>query len=348
MSSAGTATATSTMWAAVAGRGQPGVLLTITRMPRPEPRRGEVLIQVMAAGVNRADVMQCRGHHPPPAGVTPVLGLECAGTVVAVGPGTSAALVGRRVCALLSGGGYAEFVAVPADLTLPIPDGMSFTDAAALPEAVATAWSNLFLQARLRPGERVLVHAGTGGVGTVAIQLAAAVGAEVSATARTPDGVQYCLDLGADDAGLLGEQSDVDPWWSRGQFDVVLDLLGGPYLQRNLAALARRGRLAQVGLLAGSEGTVDLECLLRGQLTILGSGLRMRPDDEKALILREVGERFWSLAETGEVGLPVDAVFPFEQAEAALARVAESGTRGRVVLGIATDADDHHRGDKRS
>lgn len=312
--------------------------LPISWVPRPQPAAGEVLVKVAAAGVNRADLMQRRGEHPPPAGATSVLGLECSGVVVATGPGVPSGLEGQRVCALVTGGGYAEYVTVPASLVLQLPAGVTFEEGAALPEAAATTWSNLFNLGRLERGEKLLVHAGTSAVGAMAIQVAAASGVHVAATARTEDGLDFCRARGAAEVYRLGADTDPDDTWSRSpRFDVILDLLGGPYLSRNLSALRRRGRLVLVGLLSGRHGPVDVDQILRRELTIVGSGLRGLPLAEKAEIVAAVKNKVVPLLETDALRLPIEATYSLDSAAAAHARLEAGKTRGKVVLRINSD-----------
>ena len=314
--------------------------LPVSRVPRPEPAAGEVLMRVAAAGVNRADLMQCRGEHPPPIGATNVLGLECSGVVVATGAGVSPDCRGQAVCALIPGGGYAEYVAVPAGLVMELPAGMTFEEGAALPEAAATAWHNVFTRGGLQRGEQLLVHAGTSAVGAMAIQVAAAAGAHVSATARTEDGLDFCRARGAENVYLTGSPTDGADGWSAGPvFDVVLDLLGGPYLSRNVAALRRRGRLVAVGLLSGRHGSVDVDEILRRDLTIVGSGLRALPPAEKVEIVAALRTHVLPLHERDALRLPIEAAYPLDSAAAAHARLEAGGSRGKVVLRIDTDGD---------
>lgn len=308
--------------------------LTIVSLARPEPRHGEVLIAVAAAGVNRADVMQREGRYDPPAGTdTDVLGLECAGRIVALGPGVPKEHLGRSVCALLAGGGYADYVSVPLGQVASIPRGLEPTQAAALPEAAATVWSNLVLRGGLRPGERVLVHGGASGIGAMAIQVAAALGAEVVATVGTGGKAALCHRLGAQQVLVRGKDDYVERLSpAASQVDIVLDIVGGPYLRGNLTVLKREGRLVQVGLLGGPQGDIDLSQLLDRNLTITGSGLRSRPLEEKARIMRDLEEHVWPLVERGSVAPTIHAVLPLDEARTAHELLESGRVHGKLVL----------------
>jgi putative PIG3 family NAD(P)H quinone oxidoreductase len=309
-------------------------VLSIVSLPRPEPRRGEVLIEVAAAGVNRADIMQREGRYDPPPGTdTNVLGLECAGRIVAVGPGVPDEHLGRSVCALLAGGGYADYVRVPFGQVASIPRGLTPEEAAALPEAAATVWSNLILRGGLRQGERVLVHGGASGIGAMAIQIATAVGAEVVATVGTVEKASFCRRLGAQQVFVRGEDDFVEKLsHPSARVDVVLDIVGGPYLRGNLAVLRREGRLVQVGLLGGPIGNLDLSQLLERNLTLTGSGLRSRPLEEKARIMHDLEQRMWPLVERGSVTPTVHAVLPLEEARTAHELLERGHVQGKLVL----------------
>lgn len=321
------------MRAVEAGRPGGSDVLVVVERPRPEPGPGEVLIQVAAAGVNRADVMQREGRYEPPEGTdTKVLGLECSGSVVAVGEGVAAAHLGRPVCALLSGGGYAEFVRVPVAQTARVPDGMSWVDAASLPEVAATVWSNLVVRGRLAAGERVLVHGGTSGVGSMAIQIAAALGATVTATVSTPEKVDFCHQLGATRV-LVRHQDDFARTLSQ-SIDVVLDIVGAPYLGSNIAVMRREGRLVQVGLLGGAIGSIDLTALLERNLTITGSGLRTRPVAEKGKIVAALEQQLWPYIQDGTVRPVVAAIFPLLEVRQAHDLLESGRLLGKVVLEI--------------
>ena len=316
----------------IAGPGGPEVLRLAER-PTPAPAPGEVLIAAAAAGVNHADLLQRRGHYPPPPGASDIPGLEVAGTVVRVGAGVDALRPGDAVCALLSGGGYAAYCAVPAAQVLPLPAGLDVLAAAALPEAVFTVWTNLFDRARLAAGERLLVHGGASGIGTTAIQLAKALGVRVFATAGTPEKCAVCETLGAERAidyhaaDFVAEIAAL-----AGGVDVILDMVGGDYLARNLELLATEGRLAQIAFIAGARGELDLSTVMRKRLTITGSTLRGRAVEDKAAIADAVRARVWPLIEAGTVAPVVDSVFPLAEASAAHRHMEAGGHIGKIVL----------------
>lgn len=305
-------------------------------VPDPEPGPGEVLVEVAAAGVNRADLMQRQGQYPPPPGASATLGLEVSGTVAALGPGDTAGwTVGDRVCALLAGGGYAEKVVVPAGQVMPVPAGVDLVDAAALPEACATVWSTVFMAAALRPGEVLLVHGGSSGVGTAAVQIAVGVGARVAVTASTAAKLDACRSLGADVAVDYTREDFVaavkEATGGRGA-DVVLDVVGGPYLARNLDVLAPDGRLVQLATQGGPRAEIDLSALMRRRTTLIGATLRARPLAQKAEICASVVEHVWPLVAEGRVRPVVHARVPMADAARAHA-VLEGGDHvGKVLL----------------
>ena len=304
-------------------------------VPDPEPAAGEVLVEVAASAVNRADLMQREGHYPPPPGAPPYPGLECSGRIVALGPGVAGWQVGDQVCAVLSGGGYAELVAVPAGQLLPVPAGLSLQQAAALPEAVCTVWSNVAQLAHLREGETFLVHGGASGIGTHAIQVAKRLGARVLCTAGTAVKRERCIELGADVAiDYRGEDfvaRALEDTGGRG-VDVVLDIIGAEYLARNVEVLAPNGRLAIIGTQGGVRAELDLGRLLRKRGTILATTLRGRPPGEKAAIVAAVRERVWPWVAEGEVRPVIDRVVPLPDAAEAH-RIVEAGEHvGKVVL----------------
>jgi len=321
---------------AITRPGGPEVLQTCSR-PVPEPGPGEVLIRVAAAGVNRPDLMQRQGLYPPPPGASDIPGLEIAGTVAAVGQGVTTPQTGDAVCALVTGGGYAERCLAAAPLCLPIPQGLDFTQAASLPETFFTVWANLLdteRGARLRPGESLLVHGGTSGIGVAAIQLAREFGARVFATAGSEEKCRFCESLGA--TAINHRQQDfVEAIKTATQgkgVDVVLDMVGGDYLQRNLACLGLDGRLAQIAFLQGPKTQIDLTPLLLKRLTLTGLTLRPRGVAEKAAMARALREKVWPLLESGRVKPVVHAVFPLDRAAEAH-RLMESGTHiGKIVL----------------
>ena len=314
--------------------GDPDVL-KLTEVPDPVPGPGEVLVEVAAAGVNRADVLQRMGFYPPPPGAPPYPGLECSGRISALGPGVTVWQPGDEVCALLGGGGYAEQVAVPQGQLLPVPDGVSLVDAAGLPETACTVYATVFQQARLTPGETILVHGGAGGIGTIAIQLAKSFGARVICTAGTPAKLERCTELGADLAVSYVRDdfvSAVDVFTGGRGADVILDIVGGPYLARNVAALATGGRLLVVSTQGGSSAELDLQMLMRKRASILASTLRARPPAEKAVIVAGVREQVWPLISAGRVRPVTDRVLPMADAADAH-RVLEQGTHvGKILL----------------
>ena len=288
-------------------------VLVPTEVPDPAAGAGQVVIEVVAVGVNRADVMQRMGFYPPPPGASPLPGLEVSGRVVEVGAGVTGWSVGDEACALLDGGGYAERVAVPAGQLLPVPDGVALRDAAALPEVACTVWSNLVDVARLAPGETVLVHGGTSGIGTFAIQLAKARGCRVAVTAGTPEKLAFCRELGADVAVNYREDDFVEAVREatdgRGA-DVVLDSIGAKYLSRNVDVLATGGRLVVIGLLGGRKGELDLAALLGKRGSITATSLRARDADDKARIVAAVRDEVWPLLADGSVRPVVHSTHP--------------------------------------
>ncbi|GAB7191781.1 NAD(P)H-quinone oxidoreductase [Kineococcus sp. NUM-3379] len=309
--------------------------LVPTDLPDPVPGPGEVLVRVAAAGVNRADLLQRQGHYPPPPGAPEHPGLEVSGTVEALGEGVEGPPPGTPVCALLSGGGYAELVAVPLGQLLPVPEGVGLVEAAALPEAACTVWSNLFMLAGLRPGEVLLVHGGASGIGTLAIQLAQAAGARVAVTAGSEDKLDRCAALGADVLVNHRERDFVQVVRSATGghgADVVLDVVGAPYLARNLDVLAPNGRIVVIGLQGGTRTELDLGLLLAKRGAILGTSLRSRPLEEKAAIVGSVREHVWPLLAGGRVRPVVHATFPLAEAAAAHRVLEESSHVGKVLL----------------
>src|SRR5579875_2481885 len=269
-------------------------VLRLAEVADPVPGPGEVLISVTAAGVNRADLLQREGHYPPPPGAPPYPGLECSGRICATGPGVTGWRAGDEVCALLGGGGYAELVAVPVGQVLPVPRGVPLADAAGLPEVACTVYSNVFQLAGLRPGETLLVHGGASGIGTMAIQLAHALGARVAATAGSPAKIaRFTGGAGA---------------------DVILDIIGAAYLARNLSALATGGRLVVIGLQGGAKATIDLNVLMRKRASLHATSLRARPPAQKAEIVASVREHVWPLIESGKVVPVTDSTFPLADA----------------------------------
>ncbi|MEU3511532.1 NAD(P)H-quinone oxidoreductase [Streptomyces longwoodensis] len=309
--------------------------LVWAEVPDPLPGEGEVLVEVVASAVNRADILQRQGFYDPPPGASPYPGLECAGRVAAIGSGVSGWSVGDEVCALLAGGGYAEKVAVPAGQLLPVPKGVDLTRAAALPEVVCTVWSNVFMVAHLRPGETLLVHGGSSGIGTMAIQLAKAVGVKVAVTAGTRAKLERCAELGADILINYREQDfveEVKKATDGAGADVILDNMGAKYLDRNVRALAVNGRLAIIGMQGGAKAELNIGALLAKRAAVSATSLRARPLEEKAAIVAAVREHVWPLVDGGHVRPVVDREVPMPDAAEAHRIVEESGHVGKVLL----------------
>ena len=316
--------------------------LVLGERPDPRPGPGEVVLDVAASAVNRADLLQRRGHYPPPPGASDVLGLECSGTVREVGDGVERWRVGDEVCALLAGGGYAEQVAVPAGQLMAVPTGVDLVTAAALPEVACTVWSNLFMVAGLQPGETVLVHGGAGGIGTFAIQLAAALGATVATTAGSPEKLAVCRSLGASVTVDYRQQDFVEVVREATRdrpggpgADVVLDNMGASYLARNLEVLATSGRLVVIGLQGGTTAELDLAALLRKRAAVVATTLRARPAAEKAAICAAVEEHVWPLVADGSVRPVVHTRVPLAEVARAHTVVEESSHVGKVLLTVA-------------
>jgi len=309
--------------------------LRLTTRALPRPGDGEVLLKVAAAGVNRPDVLQRLGQYPPPPGASDIPGLEVAGEVVALGENVTGLKLGDEVTALLSGGGYAAYAAAAAPLCLPVPKGLSLTEAAALPETFFTVWTNLFERGRLKAGETVLVHGGTSGIGTTAIQLAKAFGARVYATAGSADKARACEQLGAvrgidykseDFVAVVKAETD-----NRG-VDLILDIIAGSYVSRNLEAAAVDGRIVVIGLLGGPRAEVKMHLIMTKRLTITGSTLRARTVAQKAAVAAGVREHVWPLIEAGRVRPLIESTFPLGEAAAAHRLMESSGHIGKIVL----------------
>ncbi len=324
---------------AITAHGGPEVLV-VGAHAIPTPGAGEVVIRVAAAGVNRPDILQRKGLYPPPAGVTRIPGLEIAGTVVGLGPETRFWHMGDRVCALVSGGGYAEFCIASGEQCLPVPRGLSMTEAASLPETFFTVWSNVFDRAAIRSGESLFVQGGASGIGVCAIQLAHAFGLRVFATAGSAEKCLACERLGAERAINYRTEDfvAVTNALTEGRgVDVILDMVGGDYVRRELQMLADDGRLVFISYLGGREATVDIDLVLRRRLVLTGSTLRSRPVEVKAAIARSLRTQVWPLLENGRVRPVVHATFSLEQAADAHALI-ESGTHiGKIVLQVAAD-----------
>ena len=311
--------------------------LVLAEVPDPTLAPDEVLLDVVAAGVNRADLLQRQGHYPPPPGASAYLGLECSGRVAAVGADVTGWAVGDEACALLAGGGYAARVAVPAGQLLPVPAGVSLVDAAALPEVACTVWSNVFMTAALAPGDWLLVHGGSSGIGTMAIQLAHAFGAHVAVTAGSAEKLEVCRSLGADVLVNYRDEDFVEAVKAAtggAGVDVILDNMGAKYLARNVDALAAYGRLMVIGLQGGTRAELDLGVLLRKRASVAATSLRARPADEKAAIVAAVREHVWPLVTAGAVRPIIHARMPLAQAADAH-RLLESSTHiGKVLLTV--------------
>jgi NADPH:quinone reductase len=311
-------------------------VLEIRQMPTPLPQAHEVVIQVHAAGINRPDILQRQGKYPPPPGASPVLGLEVAG-VVAVRGKDAPLEVGAAVCALVPGGGYAEYCRVPAAHCLPVPRGLPLLHAGGIPETFFTVWANVFQIARLQRGELFLVHGGAGGIGTTAIQLAHASGAQVFTTAGTEEKCATCRALGADHAFNYKTQDFVEEIKritdSRG-VDVILDMVGGAYAERNVNSLAMRGRLVQIAVQQGANVTLNLAKIMQRRLVVTGSTLRPRSNEEKAAIAQDLKAHAWPLLESGKVKVIVDRIMPFAQVKEAHAYFERGAHVGKVILDL--------------
>jgi putative PIG3 family NAD(P)H quinone oxidoreductase len=310
-------------------------VLKVREVPDPVPGPGEVLVAVTTAGVNLADIAQREGFYPPPPGAPPYPGMECAGRIAAVGSDVTGWRPGDEVCALLASGGYAELVAAPAGQLLPVPDGLSVADAAALPEAACTVYSNVVTYAGLTAGDALLVHGGASGIGTMAIQLGRALGARVACTAGSEAKLARCRELGADLAINYRDEdfaaAVLDFTDGRGA-DVILDIIGAAYLPRNVSALATGGRLVVIGMQGGNAGELDLGQLLRKRATVHASTLRARPLAEKAAIVSEVRAKLWPLVASGQIRPVIDTTLPLAEAASAHRLMEASGHVGKILL----------------
>lgn len=316
--------------------GGPEVLAPQVR-PVPRPGEGEVLVRVVAAGVNRPDVLQRQGGYPPPPGASDIPGLEIAGTIVATGPGVARYKAGDEVCALIAGGGYAGYATVHESNALPIPSGLSPVEAAALPETFFTVWTNVFERGALKSGETFLVHGGTSGIGTTAIMLAKAFGARVIATAGTDEKCEECRKLGADVAVNYRTQdfvAETKAATGKQGADVILDMVGGSYIERNYEAAAIEGRIVQIAFLGGSKANVDFTRLMLKRLTHTGSTLRARPVPAKASIAAALEAKVWPLLAAGRIRPVIHATFPLAEAAAAHALMESSAHVGKIVLTV--------------
>ena len=323
----------------IAKPGGPEVL-TVAETSTPKPGQGEVLIKVAAAGINRADLLQREGHYPPPPGASPILGMEVSGHIAEIGANVDARWkVGDAVCALIPGGGYAEYCVASVGCCLPVPTTVSVIEAAALPEAVFTVWGNLFAPQWLSAGDRFLVHGGTSGIGTTAIQMAKNFGARVVTTAGSAEKCQFCLTLGAERAFNYREED----WlagaleWSGGGTDVILDMVGGDYFPKHMKLLAMGGRLIHIATSHGSEVTADLRTIMLKRLVITGSTLRPRSVAEKTALRNQIEEHVWPLIEAGKLRPVVDRIFPLEQAAEAHKRMHSSEHIGKLLLQVGSD-----------
>ena len=317
----------------IAAPGGPDMLKPVS-VPVPVPGHGQIVIRVAWAGVNRPDALQRAGAYAPPADASPLPGLECSGTVVEVGPGVSRWQIGDKVCALLPGGGYAEYALCAAAHALPVPEGMSLQDAACLPETCFTVWSNVVMRGDLRAGEKLLVHGGTSGIGTTAIQVARALGARVFATAGSDEKCAICTDLGAEAAYNYRDQDFVTEMRKIGGADLILDMVGGSYIPRNIKALADEGRLVQIAFLQGARAEVAFAEVMMRRLTLTGSTLRPQSDLAKARIAAEVEAQIWPMIARGAFRVVTDSTFPLREAARAHERIESPGHIGKIVLQV--------------
>lgn len=309
----------------------------LTEGPRPEAGPGEVLIKVHAAGVNRPDISQRMGNYPPPPGTTEIMGLEVAGTIEKLGEGVTGWTIGDKVCALVAGGGYAEYVAAPTPQVLPLPQGMDLTTAAAIPETYFTVWTNVFQSGALKPGESILVHGGASGIGTTAIRLAHALGSTVYATVSSAEKADVCRSLGATEAIDYNSENFADRILEltdgRG-VDVILDMRAGRFFPENMRAIATKGRIVHVASLAGREVTLDIPTLMRKRVTVTGSTLRARAIEEKGEIARELHDRVWPLFDSGTIAPQIFRVLPMDDIVAAHELVESNTHVGKVVVTV--------------
>ena len=311
--------------------------LQLSESSVPTPMEKQVLIKVKAAGVNRPDLLQRQGVYPPPSGASPILGLEVAGTIIEIGNAVSHFKVGDQVCALVNGGGYAEYCLAAAECCLPIPQGFSFIEAAALPETFFTVWSNVFERGKLSIGETLLVHGGGSGIGTTAIQLGKALGNKVYVTAGSAEKCQRCIELGADAAIDYRKEEFVErinQLTSGTGVDVILDMIGGDYFPRNLQCLAVEGRLVQIAIQNGAKSEINLWSVMLKRQTITGSTLRARDDSYKGQIANQLHDKVWPLLANGQIKPVIDAVYPLAEAEAAHARMTNNQHFGKIILEI--------------
>ncbi len=309
-------------------------VLSLCERPVPVPGVGQIVIEVAYAGVNRPDALQRAGAYAPPASASPLPGLEASGRVAAIGPGVTEWAVGDAVCALLPGGGYAEYVMTPAAHALPVPAGMGLREAACLPETFFTVWTNVFLRGGLKAGERFLVHGGTSGIGTTAIQLAHVFGARVFTTAGSDEKCAVCLGLGAERAVNYRDQDFVEVMLAEGGADLILDMVGGDYIPRNVRALSDDGRLVQIAFLTGPKAELNFAQVMARRLTITGSTLRPQSDLAKARIADDLRAQVWPLIEAGRVAPVMDSEYPLAEAAEAHRRIEGAGHVGKIVLRV--------------
>lgn len=312
-------------------------ILTIGNISKPSPKVGEALIRVHAAGINRPDILQRQGLYPSPKDASPILGLEVAGEIVDVGKGVDTAERGRKICALTNGGGYSEYCTVPIAQCLPIPDGLSMEEAASLPETFFTVWSNLVKRAHIQAGDSLLIHGGSSGIGTTAIQIAKILGAEVHVTVGNANKAQACMQLGADHAIIYHESNFVEAVRAHKNgkgVDVILDMVGGDYIQRNIDLLNEDGRLVSIAFLNGSKAEVNFMKVMLKRLHITGSTLRPRSTEFKAEIARELEARVWPHIVSGKIRTTVHKIFPFHEVKEAHRCMEDSQHVGKIVLNV--------------
>jgi len=317
----------------ISAAGGPDVLKPVS-LPVPVPGHGQIILRLAYAGVNRPDALQRAGSYAPPPSASPLPGLEGAGTVVAMGPGVTRWQIGDKVCALLPGGGYAEYVACNESHALPIPEGLPLREAACLPETCFTVWSNIVMRGGLKAGERFLVHGGSSGIGTTAIQIARALGARVFATAGSDDKCRACEDLGAERCFNYKSDDFVEEAKKLGGFDLILDMVGGPYLPRNVRALADDGRLVQIAFLQGAKVELNFAEMMMRRLTLTGSTLRPQSDQAKARIAAAVEANVWPMIAKGAFRVVIDSEYPLTEAPAAHWRLESSGHIGKIVMKV--------------
>jgi len=315
----------------ISAPGGPDVLVPAS-LPVPIPGHGQIIIHLAYTGVNRPDALQRAGAYAPPASASPLPGLEGAGTVVAMGPGVTRWQIGDKVCALLPGGGYAEYAACNAAHALPIPEGLTLREAACLPETCFTVWSNIVMRGKLKAGERFLVHGGSSGIGTTAVQIAAALGARVFATAGNDEKCRAVQALGAEACFNYKTTDFLEESKTLGGFDLILDMVGGPYLPRNIRALAEDGRLVQIAFLQGPKVELNFAEIMMRRLTLTGSTLRPQSDAAKATIAQAVETHVWPLIAQGKFRVVIDSEYPLTEAPAAHWRMESSGHIGKIVM----------------